>query len=68
MDAVLLSPVFVSKSASAHPPLGVRAAARMARDANIPVIALGGINAENASKLRGRGFAGLACVDALASA
>jgi thiamine monophosphate synthase len=38
----------------------------MARMARLPVIALGGVNAETARRLTGRGFAGLAAVDALA--
>jgi thiamine monophosphate synthase len=29
-----------------------------------PVVALGGINAENANRLRGRGFSGLGAIDA----
>ena len=42
--------------------------AAMARRARIAVIALGGINARTARQLRGRGFAGLAAVEAFAPA
>lgn len=39
-------------------------ASQIARGAALPVIALGGINVGNARKLAGRGFAGLAAIDA----
>jgi thiamine-phosphate pyrophosphorylase len=65
MDAALLSPVFPTRSASGHRTLGAFNAARWARAAKLPVIALGGVNAVSARKLRGLGFAGLAAVDAL---
>lgn len=67
-DAILLSPLFATASASARPPLGVARAARLAQKARTYVIALGGINAANARTLKGRGFAGLACVEALTRA
>jgi thiamine-phosphate pyrophosphorylase len=66
-DACLLSPVFPTRSASAGEPLGLFRAGQIARGAAIPVIALGGVNADTARRLAGRGFAGLAAVDALAA-
>lgn len=67
-DACLLSPVFASASASAKRTLGLARAERLARASAAPAIALGGIGAHNAARLRGRGFSGLACVEALAKA
>lgn len=64
-DACLLSPVFPTRSASGRAPLGLFRASQIARAATIPVIALGGVNAHTATRLTGRGFAGLAAVDAL---
>lgn len=65
-DACVLSPIFATRSKSARPPLGLFHASQITRAASIKVIALGGINAENAASLVGRSFAGLAAVDALA--
>jgi thiamine-phosphate pyrophosphorylase len=45
-------------------PIGLVRASQIARAAAVPVIALGGVNAETAKRLAGRGFAGLAAVDA----
>jgi thiamine-phosphate pyrophosphorylase len=67
LDACVLSPVLPTSSASAHPPLGIFCASRLARASAIPVIALGGVNTETARKLIGRGFAGIAAVDAFAA-
>jgi thiamine-phosphate pyrophosphorylase len=66
--ALVLAPVLPTHSASANPPLGLFKAARVARGAHIPVIALGGINAGNAHRFSRRGFAGLGCVEGLADA
>lgn len=67
-DAAILSPVLESRSPSATLPhariLGARHAGALARRAGLPVIALGGINAATARMLKGRGFAGLAAIDA----
>lgn len=65
LDACTLSPVFESRSASADAGLGLFRASQLARACAIPVIALGGVNAGNATRLIGRGFAGVAAVDAL---
>jgi len=62
--AVLVSPVFESPSPSAGRPLGPTRFAAMARAAGIPVIALGGVTAQRARRLRGSGAAGLAAVGA----
>jgi thiamine-phosphate pyrophosphorylase len=67
VDACILGPVFQTSSASGNEPLGSIRAGRIARAAGAPVIALGGVNAANASTLFGSGFAGLAAVEALKS-
>lgn len=64
-DACLLSPVFPTRSSSANPCLGLFRASQLARAAALPVIALGGVNAINARRLSGRGFAGIAAIDGL---
>jgi thiamine-phosphate pyrophosphorylase len=64
-DACVLGPVFPSRSGSNREPLGVFRASQLARAADMPVIALGGINERTARQLTGRGFAGVAAVDAL---
>lgn len=66
-DACVLAPVFETRSASGNPALGLFHASQMARAARVPVIALGGVDASNASTLSGRGFAGIAAVDAFAA-
>lgn len=68
LDACVLSPIFPSRSASARNELGLFRASQIARASGIPVIALGGVNASNATRLIGRGFAGVAAVDALMEA
>ena len=65
MDAAFLSPIFSTRSGSSNPALGLSRASALARASALPVIALGGVNASNAKRLVGRGFAGLACVDGL---
>jgi thiamine-phosphate pyrophosphorylase len=64
-DACVLSPVLPTRSSANRKPLGLFHASQIARAASLPVIALGGVNAHNARDLVGRGFAGLAAVDAL---
>jgi thiamine-phosphate pyrophosphorylase len=63
-DAVLVSTVFKSRSASAGRPMGAIRFAVLVRRAGLPVYALGGINAETAPRLLGSGAAGLAAVGA----
>ena len=64
-QAVLLSPVFHSASASAGWPLGPVRFAALTRGSRLPVYALGGINARTAARLRGSGAIGVAAVEAL---
>jgi thiamine-phosphate pyrophosphorylase len=65
-DAVFLSPVFASASSSATRPLGPLRAGRIAQDAPMPVLALGGVNTRTVRRLQGLGFSGAGAVDALA--
>ncbi|HEX6859455.1 MAG TPA: thiamine phosphate synthase [Caulobacteraceae bacterium] len=65
-DAVLVSPVFESRSASAGKPLGPLKLAQLARLSPVPVYALGGIDMKNARSLRATGVYGIAAVDAFA--
>lgn len=62
-DAVLVSPVFPSRSASAGEPLGLTALKQLVAGSRLPVIALGGVNARTAPRLIGSGAAGLAAVE-----
>lgn len=64
VDACILGPLFATRSATSNPPLGLFRASQIARGAGVPVIALGGLNAARARLLTGRGFAGIAAVDA----
>ena len=64
LDGCVLGPVFKSRSASACAAFGPAQAGGLARRSQIPVIALGGANTRTARQLLGRGFAGLAAVDA----
>ncbi len=64
-QAVLVSPVFESASASAGRPMGVLRFAALVRRAGLPVYALGGIDAGTAQRLTSTGAAGVAAVSAL---
>lgn len=64
-DACILGPVFPTRSAAQRRPLGLFRASQIARGAPLPMVALGGVNAHTGRRLAGRGFAGLAAVDAL---
>lgn len=68
LDACVLSPIFPSRSASAQSELGLFRASQIARASSIPVIALGGVSGGNATRLIGRGFAGVAAIDAFVEA
>ncbi len=68
VDACVLAPVFTTRSSSGRRPLGLFRASQLARSVGMPAIALGGVNARTARLLPGRGFAGLAAVDAFAEA
>jgi thiamine-phosphate pyrophosphorylase len=65
-DAVLLSPVFESSSPSAGRPLTAVRFAALARNAGLPVYALGGVNARTARRLLGSGASGIAAAEAVA--
>lgn len=65
VDAVVVSPVFPSRSPSAGRALGTVRLARWARGAGLPLIALGGIDARTARALTGTGASGIAAVDGL---
>jgi thiamine-phosphate pyrophosphorylase len=65
-DALILSPVFPSRSPSAGKAIGVLRFALWLRRIPRPVIALGGVNARTAGRLVGSGAAGLAGVGAFA--
>ena len=64
-DAVVLSAVFPSRSASAGPALGPLRFAQLARASRAPVIALGGVNNKNAPRLLSTGAAGIAAIEGL---
>ena len=51
-DAVLLSPVFATRSHPGAPSLGPLRFLLMAQKAALPVIALGGMTAQRAARLR----------------
>jgi thiamine-phosphate pyrophosphorylase len=66
LDAALVSAVFASASPSAGAPLGPLRFASLVRNARLPVIALGGIDARTAKRLAQSGAAGLAAIGGLA--
>lgn len=63
MDAALVSKVYPSKSASPGLPIGPIRFRQMARQTDLPVYALGGVNADNAARTTGSG--GIAAVESL---
>ncbi len=63
VDAFFLSPVFETKSHPGRAALGAARANLMARQARVPVYALGGIDARKAALLSG--FRGIAAIGAL---
>lgn len=62
-DAAFLSPIFATKSHPKARPLTPACARLIARNALLPVLALGGVTARNATLLSG--FSGIAAIDAL---
>lgn len=64
-DAVLLSPVFETGSHPGSSALGAVRFASAVRHTPLPVIALGGIHARNARRLKGSGAAGIAAISGL---
>ncbi len=65
-DAVVISPVFESRSPSAERSLGPARFAGLVRAAGIPAYALGGVNVRTVARLKGSGAVGIAAVEALA--
>lgn len=63
-ELVFISPVFATRSHPGRKPLGRLGFAMLARQARVPVIALGGMNARRASSLAGLGIYGWAAIDA----
>jgi thiamine-phosphate pyrophosphorylase len=63
--AVLLSPIFATKSHEGRASLGIARLRTIARASPIPVYALGGIDAANVARLNGIPLAGLAAIGAL---
>jgi thiamine-phosphate pyrophosphorylase len=63
--AVILSPVFPSRSPSAGRALGPRRFAAIARAAGGPIFALGGVTTRNAPQLLGSGAVGIAAAQGL---
>ena len=64
-DAVLVSPVFPTRSHPGAGALGVMRFAALARRASIPVVALGGVDAQRFRRLAQLGAYGWAGIDAL---
>lgn len=64
-DLLFVSPVFPTRSHPGAPALGRVRFALLARQARIPVIALGGMNRPRAASLRSSGIWGWAAIDAL---
>jgi thiamine-phosphate pyrophosphorylase len=65
VDAVVISPVFPSHSASAGRPLGPLQLAMLVRRAGAPAYALGGVDARTAARIAHVGLTGFAAVEAL---
>jgi len=66
MDAALVSPVFASKSASAGMPIGAARFRELAQEVDMPLYALGGINADTAASVAE--YAGLAAIEGVLAA
>lgn len=65
-DAVLLAPIFQTRSHPERATLGVLRASNLARQIAVPVYALGGVNHFTAMRLTGSSFAGIAAIEGLA--
>ena len=65
LDGLFVSAVFPSQSPSAGTPMGVSGLKAACENLDVPVFALGGINASNAKKLIGSGAAGFAAINGL---
>jgi len=64
-DAVLLAPVFPTRSHPERAALGALRANNIARQSPVPVYGLGGINRRTALSLKGSSLAGIAAIEAL---
>ncbi|MET4897324.1 thiamine phosphate synthase [Sphingomonadaceae bacterium jetA1] len=62
-DLLFVSPLYPTRSHPGAPSIGPAAAARIGRGLNLPMIALGGMDARRFRRLRGR-FHGWAAIDA----
>lgn len=68
-DYVGAGPIFATPTKpDAAPPIGVEGLAEICRRVSIPVVAIGGINAENAGTVIEAGAAGVAVVSAIVAA
>lgn len=68
-DYVGAGPIFATATKpDAAPPIGLEGLAEICRGVSIPVIAIGGINAENAGAVIAAGAAGVAVVSAVVAA
>lgn len=65
VEAVVVSPVFPSRSPSAGRPIGALRFRTLVREVELPVYALGGVTPTTAKALKGCGAAGLAAVEGL---
>ena len=66
-DVVLISPLFATRSHPGARPLGAFRFAALARQARVPVIALGGVRPRHAALVRRLGASGYAAIDGLAA-
>ncbi|HEY0626109.1 MAG TPA: thiamine phosphate synthase [Allosphingosinicella sp.] len=67
-DLAFVSPVFETRSHPGAAVLGMKELTRLSTKAQMPVIALGGMNAERAKLLEGTGIYGWAAIDAWSEA
>lgn len=67
-QAVLLSPVFATSSHPGHQPLGFWRFLALSRLSSVPVIALGGVNADTVKRVHHSPIYGFAAIDAWRSA
>lgn len=63
--AILVSPVYATRTHPGRPPLGPYRAAAIVRTTRLPAIALGGMTASRFARLKGTGFYGWAAIDGL---
>ena len=67
-DAVILSPVFVTRSRSGGAPIGPAKFRQLADQAEVPVYALGGVTAGNVKMLKGKRACGICAIDGVVTA